>query len=69
MTQSNVSESVANLLDYTSDRDNRNVINVEDLYFFKQNLENILLERTVYVCKIQFLSLQLITFCSLQGHC
>ena len=44
-------------------------INVDDLYFFKQNLENILLKITVYACKIHFLWLQSVTYCSLQWHC
>ena len=48
-----------------------NVINVDDLNILKQNhyfyLKNVL-KITVYVCEIQFLWLQLIISCSLQGH-
>ena len=66
-------------MNYTSDNEYgsgqkeiiENVINVDNLNFLKQKLYFYLknmLKIIVYVCEIQFLWLQLIISCSLQGH-
>ena len=66
-------------MNYTSDNEYgsgqkeiiENVINVDNLNFLKQKLYFYLknmLKIIVYVCEIQFLWLQLIISCSLQGY-